>query len=266
MAKLFNSIRKKLISEKPSKTRSANYIKYAIGEIVLVMVGILLALQVNNWNELRKMRAKESGYLERLQEDVSSDLQQYNLNIEFYNQVFDYGNLALSYANADNLDNVSNWEVLIAFFQSSQIWPIIPKTATYDELKSSGELSLIQNVDLRKSLSYYHGGGLDRYNQTVGIKPPYRKMVRGLIPTKVQNYMWDKCHVTLNEVQILKKCAPYLDEEKSKLIIDKMTQNKTLLEELRYYMSSIKVGMPIITAQQKMCTNMLYDIKKIQSK
>jgi len=107
------------------------------------------------------MRAKESGYLERLQEDVSSDLQQYNLNIEFYNQVFDYGNLALSYANADNLDNVSNWEVLIAFFQSSQIWPIIPKTATYDELKSSGELSLITKCRFKKKpiiLSWWRTG------------------------------------------------------------------------------------------------------------
>jgi len=123
MAKLFIKIRKQLVADKPSLKRTSNYLKYAIGEIVLVMIGILLALQVNNWNELRKMRAKESGYLERLQEDVSSDLQQYNLNIEFYNQVFDYGNLALSYANADDLNNVSNWQVLIAFFQSSQIWP-----------------------------------------------------------------------------------------------------------------------------------------------
>jgi len=50
MAKLFNNIRKKLISEKPSATRTANYLKYAIGEIILVMIGILLALQINNWN------------------------------------------------------------------------------------------------------------------------------------------------------------------------------------------------------------------------
>jgi hypothetical protein len=248
------------------QNKTGKYLKYAIGEIVLVMVGILLALQVNNWNEMRKERAKEYGYLGRLQEDLSSDLQQYNLNVDFYNQVFDFGNLALSYADGDDLSTTSNWEVLVAFFHASQIWPIIPTSSTHEELKSSGELSLIQSVDLRNSLSYYHGGGLVRYNGTVGIQPPYRKMVRGLIPTKVQNYMWDNCHVTLNDAQILKVCDPYFAEEKSKLIIDELIKNSTLLEELRYYMSGIKVGMTTIIEQQKLCKNMLNEIGKLQSK
>lgn len=53
------------------------------------MIGILLALQVNNWNESRKERDKESNYLDRLKEDLATDLKQLDLNIEFYNQVFD---------------------------------------------------------------------------------------------------------------------------------------------------------------------------------
>ncbi len=43
MAKLFNKIRMKLVSEKPSTIRTTNYLKYAIGEIVLVVIGILIA-------------------------------------------------------------------------------------------------------------------------------------------------------------------------------------------------------------------------------
>ncbi|MCF6212902.1 MAG: DUF6090 family protein, partial [Flavobacteriaceae bacterium] len=59
MAKLFHKIRKQIVSEKPSFSRTTNYLKYAIGEIVLVMVGILLALQVNTWNEHRKQKKRE---------------------------------------------------------------------------------------------------------------------------------------------------------------------------------------------------------------
>ena len=48
MIKFFRTIRKNLISE----GKTVNYLKYAIGEIVLVIIGILIALQINNWNEL----------------------------------------------------------------------------------------------------------------------------------------------------------------------------------------------------------------------
>ena len=262
MIKFFRHIRKSLFME----NKTSRYFKYAIGEIFLVMIGILLALQVNNWNEIRKERAKESSYLERLKENLLVDKNQFELNVEFYNQVFDYGNSAISYSNGEDLGASSNWEVLVAFFHASQIWPIIPTVSTYDELKSSGELSLIQSDDLRNNLSYYHGGGLYRYNNTVGIHPPYRKMVRGLIPTKVQNYMWENCHVTLNDAQVLKECDPIISEEKSKLILDELTNNKTLLEELRYYMSGIKVGMDTITEQLILCEVMLDEINKIQNR
>jgi len=47
MIKLFRNIRQKLVAE----GKTTNYLKYAIGEIVLVVIGILIALQINNWNE-----------------------------------------------------------------------------------------------------------------------------------------------------------------------------------------------------------------------
>jgi len=76
MAKLFNNIRKKLVSEKPSATRTANYLKYAIGEIVLVVIGILIALQINNANEFRIERRQEQVVLKQLQTAFKSNLKQ----------------------------------------------------------------------------------------------------------------------------------------------------------------------------------------------
>ena len=60
MFKFFRKIRKKLADDnKPLK-----YMGYAIGEIVVVVVGILIALSINNWNEYRKERTKEKDALE----------------------------------------------------------------------------------------------------------------------------------------------------------------------------------------------------------
>ena len=55
MIKFFRKIRQNLLSEE----NTGNYLKYALGEIVLVVIGILMALQINNWNEQRKTDIKE---------------------------------------------------------------------------------------------------------------------------------------------------------------------------------------------------------------
>ena len=65
MIKFFRKIRQNSIKE----NKIINYLKYAIGEMILVMIGILLALQVNNWNEVRKQRIEEIGLLRNMSTD-----------------------------------------------------------------------------------------------------------------------------------------------------------------------------------------------------
>tara|TARA_R110001632_G_scaffold18408_5_gene57064 strand:- start:5676 stop:6443 length:768 start_codon:yes stop_codon:yes gene_type:complete len=243
--------------------KNSKYFKYAIGEIILVVIGILIALQINNWNENRKLQQKENAYLERLSENLSTDLIQIDLNIEFYLKVFDYGSTALHFAENETVQKKGSWEILVAFFHSSQIWPLELNSATIEELKSSGDLSLINNIPLRNQLSYYYGGGIGRYKNTVGINPPYRKMIRGLIPSTIQNYLWENCHSTEEDAQSFNDCDPFISEEKALKLIERYKNNASLIEELRYYMSSIKVGLTTIDEQKKACVNMLEEIKKM---
>ena len=69
MIKFFRHIRKRLIGE----NRFSKYLLYAIGEIILVVIGILIALQINNWNEARKNTKTENEYYCRLLEDFELD-------------------------------------------------------------------------------------------------------------------------------------------------------------------------------------------------
>ena len=242
--------------------KTGKYFKYAIGEIVLVVIGILIALQINNWNEYRKERTKEIVYLERLKADLSFDKEYIELNKAFYQDVFIAGSLVLSDAEGEDEVSSSKWDILTAYFHASQIWPMLLRSSTYEELKSSGELSLIQNITLRNRLPFYHGSGLRRYSQTMGINPPYRKMVRGLIPSKIQNYMWDNCHITDGDNQILRKCDPFINEEEAEIILLNLSNNSKLIEELRFYMSNIKVGQATLLEQQKLCNALLKEIEK----
>ena len=62
MINLFKKIRKKLLS----KNKFSSYLIYAIGEIVLVVIGILIALQINNWNEYKKKEQYELSLLKEI--------------------------------------------------------------------------------------------------------------------------------------------------------------------------------------------------------
>ena len=67
---LFRSIRRKLLDE----GKLVRYLTYAVGEVVLIIVGIMIALQLNNWNEDRKAQVEFDEYIVQLREDVRTAL------------------------------------------------------------------------------------------------------------------------------------------------------------------------------------------------
>lgn len=83
MIKFFRKIRFNLLK----KGNSTNYLKYAIGEIFLVMVGILLALQINNWNENRKQQNEFVNILKTIQKDLKTDTLVANIIIDYYKEI-----------------------------------------------------------------------------------------------------------------------------------------------------------------------------------
>lgn len=80
MLRFFRQIRQKLIEQ--DKVRK--YLWYALGEILLVMIGILLALQVNNWNEQRKAEESLKIVLKEVQEDLYNDIVEISLALDWH--------------------------------------------------------------------------------------------------------------------------------------------------------------------------------------
>jgi hypothetical protein len=77
-------LQKNTIRPYGEKNRTGKYFKYAIGEIVLVVIGILIALSINNWNEERKVNETELQLLENLRNDLSFDINSSNTNDSIY--------------------------------------------------------------------------------------------------------------------------------------------------------------------------------------
>nr|WP_281397818.1 DUF6090 family protein [Winogradskyella flava] len=77
MIKFFRHIRKSLLEQ----NKMGKYLKYAIGEILLVVIGILIALQINNWNENRKESLEESSILQNLYDEFSENKKLFEKNM-----------------------------------------------------------------------------------------------------------------------------------------------------------------------------------------
>ena len=97
MIKFFRKIRQNLLSE----NKFSKYLIYAIGEIILVVIGILIALQINNWNESRKHRFQEITILQNIKEDISLDTLDISFNIEAYNKIINAEIKLLNFLKSD---------------------------------------------------------------------------------------------------------------------------------------------------------------------
>jgi len=144
MIKFFRRIRQKLLEE----NRFSKYLLYALGEIILVMIGILLALQVNNWNEGKKAKANEIKLLQELRKDVAFSVSELDTVVIYNQKTLDY--LKKIQKHLD--DDLPYSQVLDTAFSYLDIFyvPYLPKT-TYETLKVKG-IDRISNDSLKAKI------------------------------------------------------------------------------------------------------------------
>lgn len=148
MAKIFRNIRQRLLVE----NRVTRYLLYALGEIILVVIGILIALQVNNWNENKKRNELRKQYLSSLISDTVKDTLHLKEDIKRINQdlavIVSYKNrLSKPSANMDTVQHIARYEYLPFFNPSNEL-----NRNTITSLLSTGDLNLfeknLQNIIL----------------------------------------------------------------------------------------------------------------------
>jgi len=165
MIKFFRHIRRSLIQE----NRMGKYFKYAIGEILLVVIGILIALQINNWNEKRKATFQEITILKNIQEDITLDTLDINFNIEKHNDFIDNEKRLLHFLQSDlskprdsiNYSSALGVPLTVALHKS-----------TFNNLQNN-QIGIITNNELKKNISRFY----DFFAQAITIieneKPIY---------------------------------------------------------------------------------------------
>jgi len=130
------------------ENKTGKYFKYAIGEIILVVIGILIALQINTWNEGRKNNIKEQQILSQLKDEYNANLLQLEQKITHRKRIIEAANKVLQYideplnVNSDSLNSQLNVMIGNPTFKPIQ-----------NNLINSGNILLIKNEKLNQLLT-----------------------------------------------------------------------------------------------------------------
>jgi hypothetical protein len=147
MIKFFRKIRQRLLTE----NKFSKYLLYAIGEIVLVVIGILIALQVNNANETRKSNLELDKINNNLIQEFESNRRALKSQMRQVNKT-KRGSLEIL-SLIGSMENQFQEKDVDSLIETSVFYPKwVPTNFVLNELKSSGKLSLLKNTKIKKLL------------------------------------------------------------------------------------------------------------------
>jgi len=150
-------------------------------ELLIVVTGIFIGLQANDWNRARQDRSLEQIYLERLSNDLRSDIAEFELLDDIFSKK---AQTLIMLRDIPAAEIVSNPSEELALDLDYTTWKSLPKiqSATFEELSSTGRLVLLRDASLRQELSEYYAG----YNLIASIldEPDsnYRRLFYGSFP------------------------------------------------------------------------------------
>ena len=177
MIKFFRRIRKNLLME----NKTGKYLKYAVGEIVLVVIGILIALQINTWKKNNDKRVQEITILKNIQEDISLDTLDLDFNLSYHLEFIKNEQALLDFL----MNNLTQPEKTIDYSSALGFKLIVAlHESTYENLQNN-EIGILSNNELKKEISRFYDFFTDAllkleneeisYNTYLNKKPFFQK-------------------------------------------------------------------------------------------
>ncbi len=149
MKSLFQKIRQELLS----KNKLSKYVFYALGEIILIVIGILVALQINNWNEDLKNKIAEAEFYCKILEDFELDRQNITrLYEESENKITLSKQLLIELSQK----NKEKSYLIDAYAKAVRTNAFVPSKVAITDIISSGKLNLITNDSIKNNLIRYY--------------------------------------------------------------------------------------------------------------
>ncbi|MEZ4856396.1 MAG: DUF6090 family protein [Gelidibacter sp.] len=192
--KIFRNIRHKLASENLPAGQAgkvSTYLRYAIGEIILVVIGILIALQINNWKQKSENLETEKFYLNSLLDNLNEDEKEIAIIIDSQDATKNIRKSLYDLLRPKEVDK-SKIDSTFALF-SGMNRTFFPNTAAFNSLKMSGNFGKIKNKALQLRLSNLYEIIYNRINYNGEF---YDRRVENASDKLTNYYDWDKMRFT----------------------------------------------------------------------
>ena len=160
-------------------------------EFVVIALGVLSALFVDTLVEERQDAQREAVYLQRLEADLQRDISNLDTVIAYYTRVREYSLATL--ADLEGTAPLDDFQLLFSAFNAAEEWGFQPESSTWNDLQSTGGLSLIRDVQFRIELADYYRQGKGRAADVWYLPRAYRETVRGIIPNPLQAAIHESC-------------------------------------------------------------------------
>lgn len=232
-----------------------------LGEFVLIVLGVLVALAVETAFEDRRDVELRNEYLSRLIVDFEADRLALERRIEFFTTVTDFSNDTRAWLETDK---AVDQQVLLAAFYAAEIFPFTPNADTYQDLRNTGNIRLLDDIDLRTRLSAYY----NKINQSQSAWAPsetYREIIRGVIPNDVQALIRKNCPTTDEHDQIptgFPPCElPGVNYRELTELFEPLKTDVEFKRTLTYRASTVEIMVYLLTQQFTFADDVLAYLK-----
>ncbi|MFC4720863.1 DUF6090 family protein [Geojedonia litorea] len=184
MIKFFRHIRKSLLLE----NKTSRYFKYAIGEIVLVVIGILIALQINNWNNHRIERLNENLILKELHKEFISNKKQFDTVVFYHKKAFG-STIYIKERLPLNLKQINLDSLAYHLFYMGWTYTFNPSKGVTNALMNSSTFNVISNDELRQLLISWDDVVTDYQEEEILARNNYHNQLK---PFEKTHFYWSE--------------------------------------------------------------------------
>jgi hypothetical protein len=219
-------------------------------ELLVVILGVFIGLQVDNWNQARIQHNEVKSYYDRLIEDMRANEQDLLARKDYYTQVRTHGQAALDALRKPREELAE--QLLIDAYQATQIWQFVFNRATYDEILSAGAMGTIPDLVARRRISNYFVIADSVINLLLD-QNAYRESVRSYLPVDVQRRIERNCGDVVittssgavgNSLAV--ECSLALDKAAVRVAVDSLLSAPGLETQLNRRLSNVDAKLRVM--------------------